>query len=112
MSRFGTPGYKLLRGEFNMMFSEPWGDTLEWMFSISEILTHWVETTVPESWDFHDSPVHHAWAPEDEGYTAELIAECWDDGSVTTADLITFGEVLTRYADLLRSAGRSGDSSP
>jgi hypothetical protein len=107
MTRTGTPGYKALRAEYNMMFDEhdPWGSTIEWMFAISETLTHWADVThLP--WDFHDSPVHGDWQPEDDGYVSETLCDLYDGGSVTADDLITFGQVLDRYDDILRAAGK------
>ena len=103
MTRLGTPGYKLLRGEYNTMHDDPWGDTMEWLFSIAEILTHWVDD-VPAEWGFRDSPVHDEWEPE--SYVETMLTEYWDDGSVTTVDLTAFGQVLNRYADILRAAGK------
>jgi hypothetical protein len=104
VTRMGTDGYKSLRFEFNTMFDEPWGDTMEWWFAIAEVLTHWAGEQVPAAWQFRDAPGHHdRWEPD--GYVEEVLTEYWDDGSVTTDDLITFGSVLSRYADILRAAG-------
>ena len=76
---------------------------LEWLFSISEILTHWVDTPPVVPWDFHDG-AHGNWEPE--SHVENMIAELWDDGSITTEDLVTFGQVLNRYNDILRAAGK------
>jgi hypothetical protein len=104
-SRTGTPGYRELRAEYNVMFDghDPWGSNIGWLFAISEVLTHWAGvTSLP--WDFHDSPAHGNWQPEDDGYIAERLCELHDDGYVTDDDLITFGTVLSRYDDILRAA--------
>ncbi len=104
MNRFATPGYKALRGEYNVSWDghDPWGSNIGWLFAISEFLTHEGPGTPPE-WDFHDSPVHHGWEPE--GYPEEMLADMWDEGEFTIEDALTFGGVLNRYDDMLRAAG-------
>jgi len=103
-SRLATPGYKTLRAEYNVSWDggDPWGSNIEWLFAISEFLTHEGPGT-PAGWDFHDSPAHHGWEPD--GYQEEMLADMWDEGEFTMDDALTFGHVLNRYDDMLRAAG-------
>lgn len=106
MTRMGTAGYKNLRFEFNTMWDgyDPWGSVLEWLFALAETAYH-AGLDIPSEWEFHDSPAHHA-EYEPEGYEAERVQEMYECGEVTGDDLITFGQVLNRYADILREAGK------
>jgi hypothetical protein len=106
VTRMSTPGYKLLRGEYNIMAGDEdvWGQVMEWWFSIAEILVHWVDETpeLPAEWQFHDAAAHgDTWRPDT--HVETFLADYWDCGDITTEDLLTFGEVLSRYADLLRA---------
>lgn len=111
-----TPGYKELRWEFNLTFDggDPWGSTLAWWFAVGEILYHSGPSLVPASWKFRDAPAHegmdrHAYldfSADDESYQDIEIGALMDAGTVTCADLLAFGTVLTRYANLLKMAGK------
>ena len=101
-----TQGYKDLRGEFTLMFGDgdEWGTTLSFWFAVAEVAYH-AGTVLPSHWEFRDSPVHEDdWRPED--YPGSIVQEMYDAGEVTEADLISFGNVVTRYANLLKMAGK------
>ncbi len=104
-TRLSTPGYRLLRDAYNATFDghDPWGSNIAWLFAVAEFLTH-EGNGAPEGWDFRDSPLHQGWAPE--GYPDEILAELAEDRLFTVADAELFGEVLSRYDAILRSAGR------
>jgi hypothetical protein len=102
----GTGGYKALRTEYNLSFDghDPWGSNIAWLFAIAEFLHHEGNDT-PEGWQFRDSPAHDGWQPE--GYPDEMLADMWAEGEFTVEDAETFGEVLNRYDELLRKAGKN-----
>ena len=104
-NRLATPGYRNLRFEFNTAYSgDAWGEAMSWWFAIAELLYHAGET-LPDEWQFRDSPMHAAdgWMPE--GYTEETLCELLDEGYCTLDDIKTFGEVINRWAGLLKAAG-------
>ena len=87
-------GYQILMSEFKMGFDDPWGDTMSWWFATAEVLYH-NGVKLPDEWEFSDSPMHPSSADE------------WDhEYGWNTDDLLRFGKVLTRYATLLKTAGK------
>lgn len=103
-----TEGYKTIRDAFRMDYDprhDAWGHVMEWHFAIAEVIIHKGMRPVPADWEFHDSPMHRdEWTPE--GYADEELAALRDDGIIFSRDLIAFGNVLSRYADILRAAGK------
>jgi hypothetical protein len=100
-----TPGYKELRWEFNLTFDggDSWGSTLDWWFAVAENLYH-AGGDVPAEWQFRAAPGNDG---VDLGnYSDATIKGYLDLGTVTTDDLVAFGTVLTRYANLLKMAGK------
>jgi len=99
-----TPGYKELRFEFSLTFDsgDAWGSTLEWWFAVAENLYHAGET-VPAGWEFRDGAGHEL---DLDSYADATIKGYLDLGTVTADDLLMFGTVLTRYASLLKMAGK------
>jgi hypothetical protein len=106
MTRFSTDGYKHLKFEFATAWDgfDPWASVMEWWFAVAEFLYHEGET-LPASWEFRDSPVHaHGYEPE--GYPAEMVDDLYDEGLITLADVHALGDVLTKYAGILKLAGK------
>lgn len=104
-----SEGYMALRAEYNVMFDggDPWGSNIEWLFALAEFVYHNEPDMVPESWDFHDSPMHvPPFSPDDWGHVDAMIWEMYDDELITLEDAVTFGNVLSRYDNLLRMAGK------
>lgn len=101
-----SEGYKALRAEYNVSFDggDPWGSNIAWLFALAEFLTHEGDGT-PDEWEFRDSPLHDEWEPE--GYPEEMLSDMWDDGIFTVEDAEAFGNVLNRYDNLLRMAGKN-----
>lgn len=116
VTRMGTPGYKALRAEFGITYDDgdAWGSTLAWWFAVAEILHHSGPSLVPASWKFRDAPAHEGmdrrayldFSADDDSYQDIEIGALMDSGTVTTDDLVAFGTVLTRYANLLKMAGK------
>lgn len=113
-TRLTTPGYMEMRAEFAMAFgggTDSYQHTVDWWFAVAELLYHYYGADLPDDWQFRDSPVHADgdW-PEDDGpYADEMLAELAGENRITEADARTFGEVLTRYARLLRLHGLGDD---
>jgi hypothetical protein len=109
MTALGTPGYKALRYEYNLVFDDAWGDTIEWWFAIAETLYHrYGNTELPREWKFRDSPIHSDEWPEDDNfdYVIQTIHDLIKNDAVDYDDLLTFGNVLFRYARILEAAGK------
>jgi len=74
-----------------------WGNTMTWLFAISEVLHFDRDDDTPETeWGYRPSPI--ATGPED-SLEVEIAREMPD------AELVHFGRVLNRYADMLRAQG-------
>lgn len=98
-----TQGYKSLRAEYNLTADDRWGDSLSWHFAVAEILFH-NGYSLPREWEFHDSPLHHDWSPDD--YQTVTINEMLMNDECTYDDVLSFGHVLFRYLTILRDAGK------
>lgn len=96
-------GYQNLAGEFRMAFdgSDPWGSAMGWFFGVADVLWHAGEDSIPPEWEYGHSPVCDG--PED--YPDAEISEMFDSGEIDLADLVRFGNMLSRYTDILRAAG-------
>lgn len=78
---------------------DPWGTAIAALFDVCDTLHFDRDATVPAEWDYR--PSLFGPLPEDErSYTGEHLPEA------STGDLLRFGDLLNRYCDLLRHAGR------
>jgi hypothetical protein len=88
----------MLKQEYRLTYSgDAWGNAMNWLFHIADELYHNRLTPVPDDWGFRPSPHGPTNHPGD--YETECVAEASDE------DLIRFGNVLNRYAGLLKRAG-------
>jgi hypothetical protein len=104
----GTEGYKTIRSTFNMYADslDVWGDAMEWWFSVAEVMYH-NDVEIPGDWEFRDSPMHDGDYLDDTGNAVESeLYDLYRNGEATEDDFLTFGTVLTRWANLLRAAGK------
>ena len=103
-----TKGYKALRFEFATGFDsgDAWGSTLEWWFAAAETLYHH-GVKLPDEWQYHDSPVHtdDNYGADDD-YATSIVTDLLNSAAVTQDDLLTFGHVLDRYANVLKDEGK------
>jgi len=100
-----TPGYKHIRAEYNMMDDgDVWGTALEWHFACADILYHYDPDMVPASWQFRHGPLCEG---IENGYEQDMMDDLLDEGIVDTDDIRAFGNVMERYLNILRKAGRS-----
>lgn len=109
-TKLGTPGYKRLRAEYNIMCGDEdvWGLAMEWWFAVAEFLYHNEPSMVPAEWKFRDSPMYvPPFCPDDLGMTDARIWEMYDCEEITLEDALAFGRVLTRYARMLEKLGMS-----
>lgn len=92
--------YNDLKREFGITNDgDSWGTVMGWLFAISDVL-HFDrddETPIME-WGYSPSPIQSE--PKDT-FEAEIAREA------DTADLIEFGCVLSRYANMLEKAGKN-----
>lgn len=87
-----------LRTEFGLSHDgDSWGHVMHWWFSIADEL-HYREGVTPEHWHFKPSPLGRTNDPDD--YVSNVVCEAGADA------LVTFGNILTRYAQALRRAGK------
>jgi hypothetical protein len=89
---------------------DAWGSTLQWHFAICEVLTA-AGWDVPAKWEFHQGPISRGESIYDvargDEYPDAALAESVIHNDYTPDDLLYAGEVLHRYASVLRRAGVS-----
>lgn len=96
-------GYQYLAGEFRVAFdgADPWGSSMGWFFAVAETLWHRSAADIPAEWQFgHGMGCDGS----SDDYPDAVVMEMYDSGQVSDADLVRFGNVLSRYTDLLRAA--------
>ena len=76
---------------------DPWGSVMAWHFAIADYLTNLDADSVPEEWGFVQSPLGSA----TDCYEYETLA----DEQPSVEDLIHAGNILCRYASMLKLAG-------
>lgn len=83
--------------------SDEWGTTMSWMFAICDYLTDG-NVEVPREWEFRQSP----FGSDTEAYEYQIIDEIFihSDDDDKTQTLIHAGDILVRYAHLLKSLGK------
>jgi hypothetical protein len=87
---------KTLWWEFRLCFTEGWGDTMHWWFTVADEL-YFRGVSLPAEWKFRPSPLGPSNEPDD--YATNIVSECDD------ALLLRFGRALSRYARILKAAG-------
>lgn len=104
---FTSPGYRALKEEWSLTEGDKWGDTMSWWFAVAETLYHF-GYELPREWEFRDSPLHDddTYLDIDDGYEITMLYNMFTNGEVESDDLLLFGHVLFRYANLLRLAGQ------
>ena len=104
-----SEGYMALRSAYKESFDtgDPWGSNIAWLFALAEYLTHETTMGVPAAWEFTDSPVHHDDTWWEEGEPDSTIKEMDENGEFEPQDAWEFGDVLSRYDNLLRLAGKN-----
>lgn len=102
-----TIGYQTVRDLFTSSYDgmDVLGSAKTMWFALAETITHETDLTVPESWQFRDSPLHGKDYKSDDWPDSEL-AELLAEGYTTPQDLVSFGNVITRYATLLKAADK------
>lgn len=103
MTRVGTPGYKILRGEYAADDSHGRRDSaMEWLWAAVENLYHDGHELPPEL-RFTDSPAHAdgGYSPLSESMADYMISQLMEEGAVTPQDVLTFAIVLQRYIEVL-----------
>jgi len=74
--------------------SDPWGETMGWLFPIAEEIHFKRDFEVPADWYFRPSPF--GYTIEEDDYRAGVLE------GMNDADLLKFGQTLHRYELLLR----------
>jgi hypothetical protein len=81
---------------------DPWGSTMEWWFAIADVITEIDPTQVPSDWKFRQA----LFGADTEAFAYQEIIETMRDDGATLEDLISAGNILTRYASLLKLNGQ------
>ena len=85
------------------MNNDPWGHTMEWFFTIAELLYFFYgKNTVPKEWEF--SPGAFTTKLNEEDFP--LIYD-YDLKYYPMEDLVFFGNFLNRMVSILDKKGRS-----
>lgn len=102
-----TDGYRAIMTEVRISNDgDSWGTVMEWLFSIAEVAYVLHGVTLPE---FSPSPFLRPFERStlwDSGHATDTITGWEDSGTVTLPDLRRAFTVLSRYADMLRAAGK------
>lgn len=98
----GPATYADLKADFRIdLRSDPWGHTLHhWFMVADEIYFRRPRLCVPADWQFRPSPLGPN--SDDDGDPFSETLRAADDAAV-----LRFGNLLSRYADRLRHAGKS-----
>ncbi len=96
----------LLITEFRSADSgDKWGDAVEWMFAVCDVL-HWhTPAPVPQEWEYKPS----AFGPgdgEDESYAYSVLLSFYESGEVDVNDITTFGRLLHILIKGLEAEGK------
>jgi len=96
MKHYRLEAHDLLNEFRTAQSGDVWGDTMHWWFTIADEL-YFREGQTPAHWQFRPSPLGPSNDPED--YATNVARE-------TGAEALLFaGNVLTRYAQMLKRAG-------
>jgi len=93
--------YKDIKSEYKLTSDgDSWGHCLCWLFAIADEIyfNRCDEISVPDKWQFRPSCIGPSNDPE--SYETEIVE------GTETHDLLQFGQVLHRYADRLKRAGK------
>jgi len=101
-----TSGHQALTDVWRDSFDpgDPWGSNVSWLFAIADALWHADSELVPADWEYvHSSACVGMWSREDDWPDGEIVdlIEC---GTVTSADLLSFGVIVNRYDEWCRLA--------
>jgi len=98
MEDIGKGAYAM-KADFKMSFDDDaWGHTMNWLFHIADELYHNRETPVPEAWRFRPSPLGPINEPDE--WETTIVQAATDE------ELVSFGNLLNRYARALKYAGK------
>lgn len=75
-----------------------WGNTMNWLFNIADEIYFNRNFEVPVEWEFKPSCLGPSNDPED--WVQQIVISSND------VELLHWGKVLNRYADLLRKHGK------
>lgn len=84
---------------------DSWGEAMGTFFAVADVIWHRTAETIPSEWGYRHSPVCDE--VDDESWPHSEIASMHADGDVSDEQLVSAGNVLSRYADLLEAAGQS-----
>jgi hypothetical protein len=84
---------------------DPWAEAHEHWFAVTAVLNLRGEA-IPADWQYRPSPLQTEDAERRESWAAGEYFDAYDAGELTGADMRAAGNVLARYVDLLRAAGR------
>lgn len=90
---------KYLKAEFRLSDDgDSWGNVKQWWFTIAdEIYFNRKNLRVPDEWQFKPSPMGPSNDPDD--YVTNVVKDTPDEA------LMAFGNLVHRYARLLKSKG-------
>jgi len=102
-----TSGYQELYETATMYAGDGdvWGWGMSWFFATAHVLHHMTDTDIPAEWQYRHGIGCDGTRWRDDAETDEA-ASLYESGIVTDADLIAFGDVINRYLDWCRMAGR------
>jgi hypothetical protein len=95
-----------IRAHIDISYSgDDWGTAMGAMFSIADVLEHEAPDLIPSVWQYRHSPICDGPDESDDWFGVQLL-ELLADDIITAADVRTAGDIVNRWCDLLRAAGR------
>ncbi len=90
---------KSLKADFKLSCDgDTWGETMQWWFTIADEIYFNRDFPVPADWHFRPSPLGPSNEPGE--WPVDIVEAAGDD------ELLAFGNLLNRYARLLKRAGK------
>jgi hypothetical protein len=81
---------------------DPFGTALGWHFAICDAMVEWAPPYPPPSWGFRQA----MGGPDTEDPNYVVLNEMLDAGTITGDDLLRTGNILARYVNVCRLAGK------
>lgn len=99
-----TPGYRAITGEIRTGdFDDPWGTAMGWLFALAEVAYVRFGELHPA---FRPGALLSEESIREESYEGSRLFDLIDSGEVDEQDLRDVHTTMSRYADVVRAAGR------
>lgn len=99
-----TPGYREIMANIELDdFYDPWGTAMGWLFGIAEAAWYVDGHIMPH---FRPSPIPTSRRKVMDDHASAMIVGLYESGAITMQDMTDAYNVMSRYADWCKLAGR------